>query len=826
MQACALEAGAAKTAITPELGAPLNGYGDRLGRNSVAVHDPIWARCLFLDDGETFVFLVCADLCWINGELRDRVLELADEAFRRNAPDTLGQGQRGKLRERTILTATHNHSAQGGMIRALPFRFISGRFVPEVLETTAQGIVSAMQEAYANRKRAAVGFGTASCEGLSQNRRIEGGPVDNQLGILRVDDADGNPIALAANFAAHPTTVGGDDMFTISADYPGFFYATLEQLAGGSAIALFFNGTAGNQRCANPEGKAGWERTESVGRLLAIRASKAADTVACGEARLHVGYAAPPVPPSIAKPYFPETTIIQTLEVRLVAAGQTNDVQAPNGPCLLMTFFPGEACVEVGLELRGRARERGYAAQFGVGPANDYLAYFVPAGQYAANSYESEMSFFGPRMENWLYDQFASLMTLGAEVDSSTAASPPASSPPSVDTVAGFQRVVLSGSSYEMGRQRGAVFKDAISETYTRRVVDLVESRRLAPDTGIWSYVPSWIRVTPVALPYLAAQVRHRLAGVTTGVFEELAGMADGAGAPFDAVWMLHCAAPFPLLETDEDAYPLPSGAMVAAVGDRAGAEDLLVGANFDWWGPENPALFVMCPAQGRRYVQIGVGVDAGAVAGMNDAGLVICAVRTAPPEDPAVRAPLLDRMAGKDSEPNSGTEAPPLGLVLHALLQQAQDVDSVLAAIQAIPEFRGHHVLVAAPESKKAVSRVCVLDCGSSTAVRRPVEGFLLGAEPNDAAVSSAAQQRHARAAELLRAERIISAVELAQTLGDRQQDQERSACLFSANTRCSVVFEPKRNRLQIAFPNQDGSPGEFTTVSLSDAAEGKAHD
>ncbi len=117
-RAASLEAGAAKIEITPPLDTPLNGYGDRLGRGAVSVHDPLWARSLYLNDGKTSVLLVNTDLCLINRELRDRVLELAPAEV---------------PRENIILTATHTHSAQGGMNRSLIVRAVSGRFMPDVL---------------------------------------------------------------------------------------------------------------------------------------------------------------------------------------------------------------------------------------------------------------------------------------------------------------------------------------------------------------------------------------------------------------------------------------------------------------------------------------------------------------------------------------------------------------------------------------------------------------------------------------------------------------------------------------------------------------------
>ena len=186
LAAGALEAGAGRADITAPVGTPLNGYGDRMGRSSTGVHDPLWARALFLDDGTTRLFLVNVDLVAINPELRARVLELA--------PDVVP-------RENIILCATHTHNGQGGMTPNLVMRAVSGRFMPEVLESTAIAITQAMRQAYDSHRRAAIGYGTAKQTGLTGNRRFSGGPMDEQIGVIMVEDADGKPISVVANIA-------------------------------------------------------------------------------------------------------------------------------------------------------------------------------------------------------------------------------------------------------------------------------------------------------------------------------------------------------------------------------------------------------------------------------------------------------------------------------------------------------------------------------------------------------------------------------------------------------------------------------------------------
>ncbi len=130
--AVSLKAGAVKAEITPGLGVPLNGYGARLGKGARAVHDPLWAHVLYLADDETELFLVSLDLCVVDRELREKVLLMAPENF----PE-----------QNIIITATHTHNGFGGMCKDYPMRFVSGRYIPELVERTARIIGQALHDA-------------------------------------------------------------------------------------------------------------------------------------------------------------------------------------------------------------------------------------------------------------------------------------------------------------------------------------------------------------------------------------------------------------------------------------------------------------------------------------------------------------------------------------------------------------------------------------------------------------------------------------------------------------------------------------------------------
>ncbi len=793
----ALEAGAAKVDITPPVGTPLNGYGDRVGRGSTSVHDPLWARCLYLNDGETSLFLVNADLCLINRELRQRVLELAPKEVK---PENI------------ILTATHTHSGTGGMLKSLVFRAVSGRFVPEVLEQTAAGFAASMREAYDSRKRAAIGFGTGEQHDFTSNRRYGDGPIDPQIGVIRVDDADGHPIAILTNLAAHPTTVSDDDLYAISAEYPGAYYAALEKLVGGDCIAMFLNGAQGNQRPTNPENKDHWGRTESLGRILAERVKPIADKIACADNKLHLVQSTPDMPLSIASTLVFPSTVLHALEI--------GD--------LLMNFVPGEACVEIGLELRKRALARGYAAQFTVGLSNDYLAYFVPPEYYSRLHYETASNFYGPGMMEWFCRQFSKLMTRGEPEPERLIPEPAV-----VSELEGGVRCTLSGDPYTMGYQRGAAFKDDINGVYATRLVAPMDEGKLKPTSEIWKYLDAaHLDAAPLLLFAMAMGVRPLMQGLSIETVDELRGMADGAAMSFDALWMVQCASIIAAQPKADVFYRAPLCTMFATTGDRAGASDVLVGRNLDWNATEKPVIVEMRPTSGRAFVQVGFPWNAGVFTGMNDAGLVLCAERVE-----SLGIPPID--------------GAPLEFVMREILQKDETVAAAATRLQACTTLRGYHVLVAgfnqaAPppperdkghDRKRPVAKVsdksgaealrapssggdaCIVEFGSSVNVRRPDKGLLLGVDPA-AAKEEDAKTRYGRVAQLAGDEHIIGATKIKTILADHESGKSEPACIWNEHTKHSVVFEPSARKLHVAFPTEKGAPGNYVTISVKGGA------
>lgn len=760
--AFAFEAGAAKVEITPPVGTPLNGYGARQARASVGVHDPVWARCLYLDDGQTDVFLINTDLVYINPELRARVLELV--------PD-------GAVRERVIITATHTHYAQGAMNRKQPYRYVAGAFDAEVLEKTASAIAQSMELARASKQRAAIGYGSITQKDLTSNRRFKDGPIDEQIGFIVVENADGLPISVVANMAAHPTSVPDDFFYHVSADFPGFFYNELEALAGGSCVALFMNGAQGDQTIASPENTSGWERTEKVGKLLAQRVFEASQEIECREEALSVGYSEPVLPPTVANYIQPERTVLHTLEI-----GN-----------LLLTFFPGEPCVEIGLEMRRRAKASGYADGFSVALSNDYVNYFVPPSLYDDLIYENAMNFFGPDIAEYFYGEFAKLMTRTPMLNEA-----PAAVVAPIENVAGGRKLTLVGDARARGQQRGAALASDLAVRYQERILQAFVPGAILPDTAPYTMLPDFINPAAVGIVPLATSARVQLSTMADWQRDLVAGMATGAAMPFDALWLLQTATSLPLYEDKAPLFNAPLCTIFAVGGEQA-AGGMLIGRNLDWPHKEWPLIIEESGPDTLRSVQVGFSWNTGVFTGMNEKGVVV----------------TLQRLPDAGPQPWSET---PLEFHLARVLAEAVDYPAALAMLREVNADNGI-VLMAGPGEEGFTA--ATLHYAGSPKITELTEGYLPGITGEESDLDADTKARYERAASMMATSERVLPTDMMRVLSDAEG--EGAGRIYNAETVHSVVFEPARGIVHVAFPAVDADAPRYTAVSIGGGAQGE---
>ena len=102
------------------------------------------------------------------------------------------------------------------------------------------------------------------------------GPLDPQIGLLRVDAMDGKPLALVYNFAGH--AYGGAAGGGITADFPGFASRVVERAWPG-AVALFLQGAAGDVTPIRYKDFDAPPPTELLGTRLGFSALEAAQRI-------------------------------------------------------------------------------------------------------------------------------------------------------------------------------------------------------------------------------------------------------------------------------------------------------------------------------------------------------------------------------------------------------------------------------------------------------------------------------------------------------------------------------------------------------------------
>ena len=111
--------------------------------------------------------------------------------------------------------------------------------------------------------------------------RIPFGPVDPEVGVIKIEDAGGQPRAVLMNYACHADVVCQN--YAVSADFPGVACRKVEEAFGTNCTCLFVQGAAGNiesliisSRRNGPDDpfQTDYNSIERVGQLLSYEAIK------------------------------------------------------------------------------------------------------------------------------------------------------------------------------------------------------------------------------------------------------------------------------------------------------------------------------------------------------------------------------------------------------------------------------------------------------------------------------------------------------------------------------------------------------------------------
>lgn len=259
--------------VSPAEGADplLAGVGkvDITNREAGPVNDPLFARALVLKQGDTACVLVSLD-----------VVSVGEIGYVKN--DYLGNVRAAVTRElgipgkQLIVNASHCHGVP---------------CVDIELRT-----VQAIKQAWANVVPVVAGVGTGFEDRVMENRRLklksgreadvrhayslppdeevaEVGPVDPEIGVLRLDRLDGQTLAVVYNFACHP--IQGVPSRGNTADMTGFSSRAIEDNLDPGAVALFVQGCGGDINPVTYKDTSTPRDAETLGNLLGLSTLRA-----------------------------------------------------------------------------------------------------------------------------------------------------------------------------------------------------------------------------------------------------------------------------------------------------------------------------------------------------------------------------------------------------------------------------------------------------------------------------------------------------------------------------------------------------------------------
>lgn len=199
--------------------------------------------------------------------------------------------------------------------------------------------------------------------------------------------------------------------------------------------------------------------------------------------------------------------------------------------------------------------------------------------------------------------------------------------------------IEVSGSPYDMGFQHGSQCKDLIKEAIKSNLTDIIVAGE--QKAGIHVTKDEILRLTQRHLPYCEEEAPE--------LVQEVRGIADGAGLPFEDVFALNC-----FLDLHDLTYPVLAsetlfGCTTFAVTDSAAKNNqVIVGQTYDISAQFEPSVIFLKgkPEHGPEFTVLTM---AGCVAwsGANNAGIGLVINRLTPDDGRAgVPYPFVVRKA------------------------------------------------------------------------------------------------------------------------------------------------------------------------------------
>ncbi len=233
------KAGVGRVDITPPLTMPHASWGAQVHVFADGVEWPLFATALILDDGTTRAVVIDLDIVVVTPE--------EDDAIRKAAAEVAGVDPSMVL---TVLS--HNHAgpppsawnwAKLGQAEMDGYFAMLGAYSAGAVRIALDNLQPAAVNAGSGESYVAVNRREVAPDGRPVTGANADGVIDPQVLVVRIDGADGSPLAAIVGYTMHPTTMGPTNKL-VGPDWPGHTRATVEQLTG--ATCLFLQGCCGN----------------------------------------------------------------------------------------------------------------------------------------------------------------------------------------------------------------------------------------------------------------------------------------------------------------------------------------------------------------------------------------------------------------------------------------------------------------------------------------------------------------------------------------------------------------------------------------------------
>jgi hypothetical protein len=268
VQAEAWKAGAAKIKITPDEYMAMSGYGGRDQPAEEKLTD-LWAKAVVIEDssGQKGV-IITLDLVGIDRSLSQAMCAALKEEY-------------ALERSQIAICTSHTHTGPVVGMNLAPLHYLiqtkeQQKLIDEYAVVLQHQVVEAVGQALEGVSPSQLSWGSGRAT-FAVNRRenrpesnvraertngLLKGPIDHDVPVLAIRDAEGKLTAVVFGYACHSTVLSFRKW---SGDYPGFAQIELEKLHPG-CVALFWAGCGADQ---NPLPRRTVELAQHYGRRLA-----------------------------------------------------------------------------------------------------------------------------------------------------------------------------------------------------------------------------------------------------------------------------------------------------------------------------------------------------------------------------------------------------------------------------------------------------------------------------------------------------------------------------------------------------------------------------